>query len=292
MAWSGRRPRLPRVRPVRLARVLLLGCTATAMVLAAPVAVPMVFAAAAGTRALIRSRRFNLFGRGITRVETSAPLVALTFDDGPYLPDVWHFVLDELRRRSVRGTFFVIGREAERAPDLIRAAIADGHELGNHTYSHEHMVLMSQAAIHREVERTDRVIRAAGSPLPIHFRPPCGAKLFGLPRYLARHARPMILWDIDADMSGAAAPDAAEIVRRVLTRARPGSIVLLHALSTRNTNSRVALPGILDGLLDDGYDFVTVSELLAASAAHPVGRTRSASRSTPQSAPSSKGNPL
>jgi peptidoglycan/xylan/chitin deacetylase (PgdA/CDA1 family) len=140
--------------------------------------------------------------------------------------------------------------------------VAAGHELGNHTYAHERMVLKSPAFIRSEVERTDALIRAAGQDGAIAFRPPFGWKLVGLPWYLARTGRTTVTWDVDAD-APPAGHDAQRIVAACLPRVRPGSIVLLHPWYSGRAPSRQALPLLVDRLQADGFRLVTVRELLA-----------------------------
>lgn len=219
-----------------------------------------------GLRGVITSRRFQFFGGMVRRVEVRAPVVALTFDDAP---SSFFFteIRDTLRARSARGTFFVVGALAERDPSMLRDLVADGHELGNHSWSHHRMVLKSAATIRSELERCDALIREAGQKGPIHFRPPYCAKLIGLPRYLSRTGRRTILWDVEPDSISGGEPSPDEIVRRTLARTRAGSIILLHPMGKGNPNARAALPAIIDGLREHGFRLVTVSELLAHAAA-------------------------
>lgn len=209
-----------------------------------------------------RSRTFQFFGVIVPRVETSRKAVALTFDDGP-APAPTRELLRVLRERNVRATFFLTGRELEQSPEAGREIVAAGHELGNHSYSHERMVLVSPAFVRREVERTDELIRAAGHAGEIHFRPPYGKKLVTLPLYLSRHGRKTITWDVAPDSDDRHAGDAAAITRRVVEGARPGSIILLHVMYPNRAESLKAVPGIVEALGREGYSFVTVSELLA-----------------------------
>jgi peptidoglycan/xylan/chitin deacetylase (PgdA/CDA1 family) len=213
---------------------------------------------------LSKSRTFQFFGRIVPRVETPQPLVALTFDDGPTREGTAE-VLRILGERGVRATFFVTGGELERNPDAARDLVAAGHELGNHSYSHERMVFVTPSYVRREVERTDELIRAAGYAGPIHFRPPYGKKLLALPLYLSRHDRKTITWDVEPDSELAADADAAAIARHVLNRTRPGSIILLHVMYPSRAETMKAVPLIVEGLAREGYRFVTVSELLAAA---------------------------
>lgn len=209
------------------------------------------------------SRSVQLFGGLVTRVETTAPVVALTFDDGP-TPEGTDGILSILSQSGVRATFFLTGAELERNPEAGRQILAAGHEVGNHSYSHRRMVLRSPAWIRREVERTDSLIRALGYTGPIAFRPPYGKRLFLLPRYLHQQQRPTLLWDIEPESDPEIAASAERIAADVLTHARPGSIILLHVMYPSRAESRRAVPMIIKGLQARGFRFVTLSELLAA----------------------------
>ena len=213
---------------------------------------------------LSRSRTFQFFGRIVPRVETAQRVVALTFDDGP-TRDKTAEVLRLLREREARATFFVTGGELEQNADAGREVVAAGHELGNHSYSHERMVFVTPSFVRREVERTDELIRAAGHAGEIHFRPPYGKKLLALPLYLSRHDRKTITWDVEPESELAADADASAITRHVIGRTRPGSIILLHVMYPSRAESMRAVPLVIEGLNLDGYRFVTVSELLAAA---------------------------
>ncbi len=209
------------------------------------------------------SRSFQLFGGLVTRVETSAPVVALTFDDGP-TPQGTDRILSILSQSGVRATFFLTGAELERNPEAGRQILAAGHEVGNHSYSHRRMVLRSPAFIRQEVEHTDSLIRDLGYTGPIAFRPPYGKRLFLLPRYLHQQQRPTLLWDIEPESDPGIAGSAERIAEDVLKRVQPGSIILLHVMYPSRAESLRAVPMIIEGLQEQGFRFVTVSELLAA----------------------------
>jgi peptidoglycan/xylan/chitin deacetylase (PgdA/CDA1 family) len=211
-----------------------------------------------GTWRLHKSRTFQLFGDLVTGVETKDSVIALTFDDGPSVPHT-DSILDLLRVARVRATFFVTGEALARHPALGRRIVEHGHELGNHSYSHRRLVFKTPETIRHEVEATDSLIRRAGFTGPIHFRPPYGKRLIGLPWYLARTHRKTVLWSIEPDSWY---HTADEMLQHVLDRARPGSIVLLHVDLPSRTEERRALPRTIDGLRSKGYDFVTVSELM------------------------------
>ncbi|NPV91668.1 MAG: polysaccharide deacetylase family protein [Firmicutes bacterium] len=206
------------------------------------------------------SRTFMFFGAPVARVDTSEKVIALTFDDGPGKKT--DQVLEVLKASDVKATFFVIGANLEENPDEGRKLAAAGHQLGNHTYQHKRMVFKSPAYIRDEIERTDQLIRAAGYDGEILFRPPNCKKLLLLPYYLQRNGRQTITWDLEPDSYPEVAASSDRIVEYVKANARPGSIILLHVMSDSRAESLRAVPGIVSALRQDGYRFVTVSELL------------------------------
>jgi peptidoglycan/xylan/chitin deacetylase (PgdA/CDA1 family) len=231
------------------------------LVLLCLVAVPLLLASAWH---FSKSRRLQLFGEIVPRAETSAPLVALTFDDGPtarYTDEI----LTILRQEKAKATFYVVGRALERNPAECQKLVAAGHELGNHSYSHQRMLLKSYSFVEQEIGRTDQLIRTCGYEGGIHFRSPNGKKLVVLPYYLAKTGRKNISWDVAPESYPDIAADADKIVQHVLKETRPGSIVLLHAMYEGRAESRKAIPVIIQGLRERGYRFVTVSELLVAA---------------------------
>jgi peptidoglycan/xylan/chitin deacetylase (PgdA/CDA1 family) len=225
----------------------------------------MIFLALYGTWQLSKSRNFQLFGEIVPRVDTTAKVVALTFDDGPTV-EYTQGVLDVLREKGVTATFFLIGEDAEKNPDQVRAVMAAGHQLGNHTFTHPDMTLASVDKAKSEVERTDAALRSAGYTGEILFRPPFGKKLIGLPLYLADHHRTTITWDVEPESFSEIAADPKRITAHVLEKTRPGSIIIMHVMYKARETSRQALPDVIDGLKAAGFRFVTVSELLAMRA--------------------------
>jgi len=233
----------------------------TALLIGAPVLI--IALAAAGTWQLSRSRSWQFFDNIVPRVETSQRVVALTFDDGPTSRGVQK-LLPILRKRGVKATFFVIGSELEKAPELGRQIVEEGHELGNHSYTHQRMIFCSREFIEQEIERTDQLIRNAGFSGPIPFRPPYGKKLFELPRYLHEHGRRVtVTWDIEPESYPEIAADTHKIVAHVLEHAQPGSIILLHPMYRSGDHAIDAVPAIIEGLQQRGYRFVGISQLLS-----------------------------
>lgn len=209
---------------------------------------------------LARSRSVQLFGEVVTRGQTAEKVVALTFDDGP-TPEYTDRVLELLRAEGVRATFFVNGGDLARHPELGAKLVADGHGLGNHTYTHRRLLGVSWATLREEVEQTDAEIRRAGHVGPIPFRSPYCHKLIAASWYLWRTGRTQVTWDLEPESDPALQADAERLARHVIDQARPGSIVLLHVMYRAREQSRLALPQIIRGLRDRGFRFVRVDEL-------------------------------
>ncbi len=206
---------------------------------------------------LMNSRTYQLAGRLVDRVETGEKVVALTLDDGP--SDRAGEVLELLAAADIPATFYLNGRDLAARPELGRAIAEAGHEIGNHTYNHRRMVLVSPATVADEVERTDAEIRRTGYRGEITFRPPYGKKLWTLPHYLADHDRTTITWDVEPE-AGNTSADA--IVAATVEQVRPGSIILLHTMFGGGAASREAIGPLVATLRAEGYRFVTVSELI------------------------------
>lgn len=213
--------------------------------------------AAAGLREVVSSSTYQLFGDYVARVETREKVVALTFDDGPH-PLYTPKVLAALERQHVKATFFLMGRNVERFPAVARDVLRHGHEIGNHSYSHPKLVLMSPGRVREEIERTDALIRAIGVTGPIHFRPPHASKFIVLPYVLTEMRKLSVLGDVDPEeWKGRPAEVMTE---SILRQVRPGSIIGLH--DVMGVESLRTLENILPALAARGYRFETVSELV------------------------------
>lgn len=215
-----------------------------------------------GLRTLARSRTVQLFSAPVARVATTDSVVALTFDDGP-TQQLTDTLIRILASREVRATFFVIGAEVAGAPEAARALVAQGHELGNHSYTHKRMILRRPSDLRDEIDRTDALLRAAGMTGPIYFRPPYSYKLVSLPYVLWRADRTTVTWDIEPDSYPDVAATSGGIVRHILEQVRPGSIILLHPWYPSRATSLAAVPTVIDSLRSRGYRFATVGELVA-----------------------------
>jgi peptidoglycan/xylan/chitin deacetylase (PgdA/CDA1 family) len=190
--------------------------------------------------------------------------VALTFDDGP-TPRYTAPIAALLQRYEAMGTFFVQGRRAEKYPEMVRALLRAGHEVGNHSFSHPRLTKSAQLAREQELERTAVDLDLLGcTDRPRLFRPPYSAYDSRLADYLAHTHRRLVLWSLDSgDWRGL---PAVAIVANVLERVRNGAIIIFHdgdETGKANRNPTVqALKRILPALKSAGYRMVTVSELL------------------------------
>ena len=193
--------------------------------------------------------------------------VALTFDDGPsstYTPQIMA-LHGFAQTYQAHGTFFVLGHRVEQTPWLVQALIKDGHEVGNHSFSHPRLTKETQLSREQELERTAVDLDLLGCPQSQRlFRPPYSAYDDRLKAYLAHTRRRLVLWSLDSgDWQGLAAP---VIIKNVLSRVRNGSIIIFHDSDENAQADRhptvEALRIILPALKAAGYRMVTVSELL------------------------------
>lgn len=205
-------------------------------------------------------QRSGLFARPINGAAVSAGQIALTFDDGPD-PCATPAVLQLLADHGQRATFFVIGAQAQRHPDLVRRIAAEGHELANHSFHHRWSLgLWPPRRLAADLSQTQQVIAALGLPVPVHFRPPAavltpriarGSKLAGL-RLVGHTVRAF-------DRAPGRSADAAR--QRLIKGLRPGAIVLLHD-SSEGVGLDL-LPPLLSELRRQGLTSVPLHELLA-----------------------------
>ncbi len=182
--------------------------------------------------------------------------LCITFDDGP-TPGVTETVLEELKKRNIRSTFFMIGKRVKECPDLARRVLAEGHELANHTFTHPKLSAMSDAKVQWELRACQEAIAEATGVTPIWFRPPYGAfrKNQG---WMARElGLGVALWSIDP--RDWARPGVGRIISTVDQQSRPGSIILMHDLHRQTAE---AVGELLDRLLEKEFEFARVSGFL------------------------------
>ncbi|MCX7781589.1 MAG: polysaccharide deacetylase family protein [Negativicutes bacterium] len=206
----------------------------------------------------------TVFGPVITEGQTSQKIVALTFDDGPYPPYTGQ-LLDVLKEYDVPATFFVIGKNAEKHPELIRRIVAEGHQLGNHTYSHIDLLKAEPAEVSREVEKAGRVIAAITGEAPQIVRPPHGFRDPVVLDVMKERGLKVVEWSVASrDWTN---PGVSVIVERTVSRVKSGSVILLHdgdgvAASASRAQTVEATRHIIRELKAQGYRFVTVNEIL------------------------------
>jgi len=202
-------------------------------------------------------RNSPIFGPAIHRLSTHDRAVALTFDDGPN-PAATPVVLDALAERGVKATFFILGRHAERWPDLVARAAAEGHALGNHGYFHRKLHLRSPAYVRRDLELGTDAMMKAGAPRPRFFRAPHGFRSPWVTHIARTLGQRTVGWSLgvwDSDR-----PGVDEIARRTVEGASPGAILLLHDGDGYDPDgdrlqTAHAVPLLVDRLLDRGYRF-------------------------------------
>jgi peptidoglycan/xylan/chitin deacetylase (PgdA/CDA1 family) len=198
---------------------------------------------------------------GINRAHTQEKIVALSYDDGPK-PPYTNQLLDVLARDKIKATFYEIGLNIEKHPDIVRLIAAKGHELANHSYSHQSMVFRSPAFYSSEIEKTDSLLRKLGGTQNITFRPPWGRRLLLLPYILSRMGKKLVIWDVDSE-DYVKELSAEAIANRVTQQVRPGSIVLMHDGGGDRSRTVAATEIIIKSLKSKGYEFLTVSQLLS-----------------------------
>lgn len=206
------------------------------------------------------SSDFNLLNQQVTYTSAliSGQFVAMTFDDGPH-PQNTPRLLQILRERNIKATFYVIGNNVQAYPQVLRQTIDDGHEIGNHTQNHRLLSKLGDDGLNFELQSCrNAVLQAAGYEMKT-MRPPYGG-LQQRQRQIvhSEFGYPTILWSVDPlDWKR---PGPSVVASRIIDHTRSGSIVLAHDLHAPTVD---AMPRTLDELLYRGYKFVTVSQLLA-----------------------------
>ena len=192
-------------------------------------------------------------------VSSDEKLIALTFDDGPHKKYTAE-ILDILDEYSIKATFFVVGLCAEKYPEIIAREIASGHEIGNHTYSHIHLRNANGEQIAGEIDKTEQLLMENNGYSTTLFRPPEGV-CNDTVRAVAKNMNySLVLWTIDTKDW---VPSPCEsIVNSVLNKVSGGEIILMHDYVVGKSNTPDALRIIIPKLIEEGYRFVTVSELL------------------------------
>jgi peptidoglycan-N-acetylglucosamine deacetylase len=223
-------------------------------------------------------------------VHVDEPYIALTFDDGPSAT-LTPKLLDLLAAHHIKATFFVIGENVAEHPEIVARAAREGHEIGNHSWSHPNLAKMSDDNVRSQLRRTDDAIRGATGNRPTLLRPPYGSIAAREKRWIHdEFGYRIILWDVDPyDWKR---PGPAVVRNRILKETHRGSIVLSHDI---HPGTIEAMPSTLDALEAKGFKFVTVSELLRMATPQPSRAPHSAesisASATPSPAPTQQPSP-
>ena len=216
-------------------------------------------------------------------VHMDGPFIAMTFDDGPsakLTPEL----LDILAAHHIHATFFVIGKNVVDHPEILQRAVREGHEIGNHSWSHPALGKMRDDKVRAELQKTDDAIKAAIGTRPVLMRPPYGSITARQKQWIHEEfGYRTILWDVDPlDWKR---PGPSVVTSRIVRETRPGSIILSHDI---HPGTIKAMPATFDQLQEKGFKFVTVSELIAMGkpmAPKQTGEAGSPPSPTPGSSP-------
>ncbi len=203
------------------------------------------------------SRQF-LAVRATPKMPVGPAYVAITFDDGPH-PTRTPALLDLLAERNIRATFYVVGINAGTYPAIVRRMLNEGHEIGNHTQTHARLTDLTLDAVRDEMDGCRDAIVAAATLSPATMRPPYGAVNQTLrDLFLVEYGYPTVLWDVDPRDWDTAVSDQ-QVIDTILTESDHQEIILCHDIHQRTID---VMPTVLDGLLSQGFSFVTVCEML------------------------------
>jgi len=206
-------------------------------------------------------------------VHVEGPYIAMTFDDGPSAA-LTPRLLDILKERHIHVTFFVLGQMVKAHPEILAREVAEGHQIGNHTWDHLPLtkVVSREGGLTHEIADTSALIKQVTGKAPVILRPPYGATNPRLSRAIEKeYGMKVILWSVDPDDWKDPGPQVVK--ERILSGwkesagAKPGAIILSHDIHKGTVES---MPATLDALLAKGYKFVTVSELLALERKAPA----------------------
>jgi peptidoglycan/xylan/chitin deacetylase (PgdA/CDA1 family) len=221
-----------------------------------------VVAAAGGLAYAVRVPSCSWLAPSVSHGSPSRPAIALTFDDGP--SESTPALLEILARYSAPATFFQIGANARRLPEIAREVAAAGHEIGNHTETHPLLALKSQSFIHDDLARAQDSIEQASGCRPKYFRAPYGVRWFGLREAQRRLSLNGVMWSTIALDWKRQTP---AIVSRLAGSAAPGAILCLHDGRVLEHRPDIdvtlrAVRQLLPMLIDQGFHFERVTEIL------------------------------
>ena len=184
--------------------------------------------------------------------------IALTFDDGPH-PVNTPRLLDMLKERGIKATFFLIGKSVATHPEIVRRIVAEGHEVANHTWDHKMLRSMGPEKINEELQKTQDAIVAACGVTPAVYRPPFGAiTKKQQAAVMEKFHYPSIVWEVDTN-DWKAPRSIAKVHDTIMKDTHAGSIILCHDIHSETID---AMPSTLDELKAKGFLFMTISQLI------------------------------
>jgi len=207
-------------------------------------------------------------GKDISQVKTDKKAIALTFDGGANADGVER-ILSILKDNGIKGTFFLTGQFIEKYPDKTKLILESGGEVGNHSYSHPYFTKLTDKEIKTELERTESGFSKLNATFQPFFRFPYGDRNEETISKINEDGYIAIRWTVDSlGWKGASGGMTKESVEnRVISKTAPGAIILMHLGTNPDDKTQLdsdALPEIISGLKSQGYDFVTITEILAS----------------------------
>lgn len=199
-------------------------------------------------------------GQIVWEVDTNQKIVALTFDDGPhkkYTPEI----LNLLSKYQAKATFFIVGKNAEKNPEIISRMYEEGHEIANHTYSHPTKIKTED--LMDEIQMTSEVLFSITGEIPELFRPVEGQYTDEMINAITKKGYKVVMWSWHLDTEDWRNPGVDKIVQTVTNGVKNGNVVLFHDGGANRTQTVQALEKVLANLDTQGYKFVTINELLA-----------------------------
>ncbi|MEK5233755.1 polysaccharide deacetylase family protein [Lysinibacillus sp. FSL K6-0232] len=198
-------------------------------------------------------------GEVVWDIRTQDKIIALTFDDGPH-PEYTAAVLDLLAKYDAKATFFMIGKNAEKYPDLVLRSYTEGHELANHTYTHPFKASINK--LREELRQTNNTIYSITGFSPVLFRPVGGNYTDAMINAAVKDGYQVVMWSWHQDTQDWKQPGVKKIIQKVMKGTKPGDVILFHDGGGDRTQTIKALEEIIPALKKQGYTFVTVSELI------------------------------
>jgi peptidoglycan/xylan/chitin deacetylase (PgdA/CDA1 family) len=214
----------------------------------------------------------QLYGANFLGLEPGSKQLALTYDDGPNEPYTQR-LLEVLARHNAKATFFLMGKFVKERPQIVRAVVEAGHEIGNHSWDHPNLIFCSGSKTRRQIEDTQRAIEDACGVTPKLFRPPFGGRRPGTFTIARELGLTPVMWRVTCYDWSAKSPDS--ILAKARRGIRGGDVILLHdgghvRLGTNRSLTVEATESLVSEYVQKGFRFVCVSEMLSSTLSQPA----------------------